>query len=67
MKLSALSYQPSTRSSLAGLKLTPTREAEIIEELAQHLEDGYQELRTRGVTEPEAREATLAEIAGPRC
>jgi len=52
---------------LAGLKLTPTREAEIIEELAQHLEDGYQELRTRGVTEPEAREATLAEIAGPRC
>jgi hypothetical protein len=32
---------------LAELKLEPTGEAEIVEELAQHLEDRYQELRRR--------------------
>jgi len=39
---------------LAGLKLAPAREAEIVEELAQHLEDRYQELLAGGATESEA-------------
>ena len=47
---------------LAGLKLPPAREAEIVEELAQHLDDRYQELRASGISEGQAREAALAEI-----
>jgi len=35
-------------SRLAGLNLSPVREAEIIEEVAQHLEDRYQELVAGG-------------------
>jgi hypothetical protein len=40
---------------LAGLKLAPTREAQIAEELAQHQDDRYQELLARGATELNAR------------
>ncbi|MGO9272283.1 MAG: ADOP family duplicated permease [Terriglobia bacterium] len=58
-----LDWKQEIGKRLADLKLAPAREAEIIEELAQHLEDRYQELRVGGVTEAEAREATLAEIA----
>jgi predicted permease len=47
---------------LANLKIAPTREAEIAEELAQHLEDHYQELLAIGVTPIEARQRTLAEL-----
>jgi len=47
---------------LADVKLAPAREAEIVEELAQHLEDHYQELRAGGANEPEAYAATLAEM-----
>ena len=39
---------------LANLNLAPTREAEIVEELAQHLDDRYQELLAGGLTESEA-------------
>jgi len=34
---------------LESLKLAPVREAEIVDELAQHLEDRYQELLAGGV------------------
>ncbi len=47
---------------LASLKLTPPREAEIVEELAQHLEERYQALLAGGATELQARQATLEEI-----
>ena len=40
---------------LASLNLPPAREAEIAEEVAQHLEDRYQELVAGGATEDEAR------------
>ncbi len=48
---------------LAGLKLDPAREAEIVEELAQHLYDRYAELRSGGATEEEAAQAALAELS----
>ncbi|MFY9557107.1 MAG: ABC transporter permease, partial [Blastocatellia bacterium] len=48
---------------LAGLKLEATREAEIIEELSQHLEDGYTELRASGKSDMEASRAALAELS----
>ncbi len=34
--------------------LAPTREAEIVEELAQHLEAGSEDLLDSGITEVEA-------------
>jgi putative ABC transport system permease protein len=48
---------------LAGLKLAPVREAEIVEEVAQHLEDRYQELVAGGATEEEARRLALEELS----
>jgi predicted permease len=48
---------------LAGLKLAPTREAEIVEELAQHLEDRYADLLSGGATPEEASCAALAELS----
>ena len=39
---------------LAGVKLEPAREAAIIEELVQYLEDCYAELLSSGATEAEA-------------
>ncbi|HXD29511.1 MAG TPA: ABC transporter permease [Pyrinomonadaceae bacterium] len=47
---------------LAGLRLAPTREAEIVDELTQYLEDCYEELLTGGITEADARLKTLAQL-----
>jgi putative ABC transport system permease protein len=48
---------------LTALKLSPAREAEITEELAQHLEDRYHELVAGGMAEEEARRVALAELS----
>jgi predicted permease len=48
---------------LAPLNLTATREAEIAEEVAQHLEDRYAEFLSAGKTEEEARRLALAEVS----
>jgi len=48
---------------LASLNLPPAREAEIVEEVAQHLEDRYQELVAGGATEDEARRVALEELS----
>jgi putative ABC transport system permease protein len=55
-------WNEEIRKRLASLKLAPTREAEIIEELAQHVEDRYRELLSGGATEPEAYRVTLEEL-----
>jgi len=55
-------WKPEIRRRLAEAKVAPAREEEIVEELAQHLEDHYQELRAGGANEPEAYAATLAEM-----
>ena len=57
-------WNEQIREQLADLKLAPAREAEIVEELAQHAEDRYRELRTGGVTEAEARRIALDETGG---
>jgi hypothetical protein len=41
-------WKPEIRRRLANLKLEPTREAAIVEELAQYLEDFYAELLASG-------------------
>ncbi len=48
---------------LACLNLSPTREAAIIEELAQHLDDCYAELLAAGATAAQAYRLTLLELS----
>jgi predicted permease len=55
-------WKDEIRRRLAGLKLEPAREAEIVEELSQHLDDRYAESLARGATSEEAYRAALAEL-----
>jgi macrolide transport system ATP-binding/permease protein len=57
-------WKPEIRRRLAGSKLEPTREAAIVEELSQCLDDCYDELLASGATEAEAYQRTLAELSG---
>jgi putative ABC transport system permease protein len=57
-------WKPEIRRRLAGVKLAPTREAAIVEELAQHLDDYYAELLAGGATKAEAYRQTLTELHG---
>ncbi len=56
-------WKAEIKKRVANLKLEPAREAEIVEELAQDLEEQYRELLIRGATEGEAHRATLAELS----
>ena len=51
---------------LAGLNLPPEREAEVTEELAQHLQDCYRESLEGGATEANAYRTALDEISGEK-
>ncbi len=55
-------WKPEILGRLAPLKLSPTREAEIAEEIAQHLEDRYQELLATGQSEEAAYRTALDEL-----
>src|SRR5262245_48111624 len=57
-------WKSEIRTRLAVLHLPPTREAAIVEELAQYLEDCYAELLAGGASEAEAYEQSLAELSG---
>ncbi|HXU07933.1 MAG TPA: hypothetical protein VN743_02975, partial [Blastocatellia bacterium] len=56
-------WKHEIRRRLAELKLEPTREAEIVEELAQHLDDRYKELLASGSTVEECFRSVLAELS----
>jgi macrolide transport system ATP-binding/permease protein len=58
-----IEWKQEIRRQLAKLKLAPEREAEIVEELAQHLEDRYDELLSAGTTEQEASRVALLELS----
>src|SRR6267378_4861806 len=55
-------WKKEIRERLAGLRLAPTREAEIVEELGQYLEDCYEELLDSGATKADAWRKTLEEL-----
>jgi putative ABC transport system permease protein len=57
-------WKAEIRERLAGLQLAPTREAAIVEELAQYLDDYYAELLASDATEAEAYRQTLTELHG---
>ncbi len=50
------------RPRLASLRLSPTRENEIVDELSQHLHDRYAELIAGGASIDDATRLTLAEF-----
>src|ERR1044071_4472693 len=50
------------RRRISVLSRAPVREAEIVEELAQHADDRYQELLAEGVAEAEATRVVFAEL-----
>jgi putative ABC transport system permease protein len=53
------------RRRLRGLSLSPTREREIVDELAQHLQDRYEDLRAGGATDEVAIRDVMAELEAP--
>ena len=55
-------WKEEIRQRLADLRLAPTREAEIVEELAQHLDDRYEELLDLGNPPEAAFQISLAEL-----
>ena len=57
-----IEWKEQIRKRLAGLRLEPTREIEIVEELSQHLDDRYAELLSAGATDEQASRALLAEL-----
>lgn len=57
-------WRNEIRSFLAKLDLDPGREAEIIEELNQHLSDRYQELIAQGSSPEQAHQLTMEELNG---
>ena len=50
------------RSRLGSLRLSPAREAEIVDELSQHMDDRWRELTSGGTPPDEATRLTLAEF-----
>jgi putative ABC transport system permease protein len=59
-------WKSHIRSRLASLGLSPARESEILEELAQHLEDRWRELVARGATPEAAAHTARTEFDGAR-
>jgi len=56
-------WKEEVRRRLSRLNLAPAREAEIVEELAQHLDDVYERSLKAGLTESEANQAALKQLA----
>jgi putative ABC transport system permease protein len=57
-------WRSEVRRRLARARLSPAREAEVVEELAQHVQDRYEELRAAGKDEAAARAIALDECEG---
>jgi predicted permease len=57
-------WKPEILRRLAPLKLSSAREAEIADELAQHLEDRYHELLATGQSEAAAFRISIDELKG---
>jgi hypothetical protein len=55
-------WAPHVRARLASLRLSPTRESEILDELSQHLEDRYRELIAGGASHEDATRLALADF-----
>jgi hypothetical protein len=56
------SWAREVRTRLSSLRLSPTREAEIVDELSQHLDDHYRDAIAAGASPEKALRSTLAEF-----
>jgi putative ABC transport system permease protein len=59
-------WKKEIRNRLAGSKIEPAREIEIVDELAQHLDDRYAELLSIGKRDETAYREVLAELSDSR-
>src|SRR5258708_189570 len=57
-------WAPEVRARLSPVRLSPAREAEIVEELSQHLEDRWWELVAGGEDPDVAAQMAIAEFRG---
>ncbi len=55
-------WDREVRTRLSALRLSPTREMEIVQELSQHLDEHFRELIAGGESPEEAERLTLAEF-----
>ena len=56
-------WKEEVRKRLSDLNLAPANEADVVEELAQHVEDVYERALGSGATEFEARRAAIHELS----
>ena len=59
-------WTPDIRARLLHLSIAPSREAEIVEELTQHLDDRWHELMAKGETPDDAARIARTEFNGAR-
>ena len=52
-------FKAEIRKSIAELNLPPEREAEIVEELSQDLEERFEKALSEGASEEEAKQLAL--------
>ena len=58
-------FKTEIRRLIAELNLSPEREAEIVEELSQHLEEQFEKAASEGASEEEAKQLALEELIQP--
>ena len=58
-------FRSEIRQSIAELNLPPEREAEIVEELSQDLEERFEKALREGASEEEAKQLALVELVQP--
>ena len=58
-------FKSEIRQSIAELNLPPEDEAEIVEELYQHLEERFEKALSEGASEEEAKQLVLEELSQP--
>src|SRR5262245_34864318 len=59
-------WKPALRERLSNLSIAHAREADIVEELSQHLEDRWREHVASGVTPEDAEGLVRVELASGR-
>src|SRR4026207_1420122 len=58
-------FKAEIRQSIAEWNWPPEREAEIVEELSQDLEERFEKALTEGASEEEAKQLALQELVQP--
>jgi len=58
-------FKTEIRRLIAELNLSPEQEAEIVEELSQHLEEQFEKAASEGASEEKAKQLALEELIQP--